>query len=171
MNDGAVMVAEHLELDVARVLDVLLDVDVADAERRFRFALGGLECLGQLLDVADDAHAAPAAARDGLDDDRQAEVPRDLERLLFAVDRTVAAREDRYAGLAHGAAGPRLVAEQADYVGRRADELDVTGLAHLGEIRALREKPVAGMDRVGAGDLRGADDRRHAEITCGAARW
>ena len=45
VDDRAVMIAEHLELDVARVLDVLLDVDVADAERGFRFALRGLERL------------------------------------------------------------------------------------------------------------------------------
>ena len=49
VDDGAVMVAEDLELDVARVLDVLLDVDVADAERRFGLALRGLERLAQLL--------------------------------------------------------------------------------------------------------------------------
>ena len=41
MHDVAVMIAEHLELDVARRLQVLLDVDVADAERRFGFALRG----------------------------------------------------------------------------------------------------------------------------------
>src|SRR5687767_15411008 len=29
MNDGAVMIAEHLELDVSGILDVFLDVDVA----------------------------------------------------------------------------------------------------------------------------------------------
>ena len=39
MNHGAVMVPEHLELDVARRLDVFFDVHVADAERRFGFAL------------------------------------------------------------------------------------------------------------------------------------
>ena len=44
----AVMIAEDLELDVARALDVLLDVDVADAERRLRFALRRLERLAQL---------------------------------------------------------------------------------------------------------------------------
>ena len=49
VDDRAVMIAEDLELDVARVLDVLLDVDVADAERRFRLALRGLERLAQLL--------------------------------------------------------------------------------------------------------------------------
>ena len=48
VHDGAVVIAEHLELDVARVLDVFLDVDVADAEGRFGLALGGLERLAQL---------------------------------------------------------------------------------------------------------------------------
>ena len=43
VDDRPVVIAEDLELDVARRLDVLLDVDVADAERRFGLALRGLE--------------------------------------------------------------------------------------------------------------------------------
>ena len=42
VHDVAVLVAEHLELDVARRLDVLLDVDVADAEGGLGLALRGL---------------------------------------------------------------------------------------------------------------------------------
>ena len=53
VHDGAVVIAEHLELDVARALDVLLDVDVADAERRLGLALRGLERLAQLGRRAD----------------------------------------------------------------------------------------------------------------------
>ena len=170
VHDGAVVIAEDLELDVARVLDVLLDVDVADAERRFGLALRGLERLRQLRRRADDAHAAAAAAGDRLDDDRVAELLRDFLRLVLAVDRAVAARQDRHAGLLHRPPRARLVAEQPDHVRRRPDELDVAGLADLGEVGALREEAVAGMDRVGAGDLRGADDRRDAQVAVGAAR-
>ena len=47
VNQVAEVVAQDLELDVPRRLDVLLDVDVADAERRLGLALRGL-----------DAHAA-----------------------------------------------------------------------------------------------------------------
>ena len=50
------------------------------------------------------------------------------------------------------------------------DELDVAGLADLGEIGALGEEPVAGMNRVGAGDLRRAQHGRDAEVAVGAAR-
>ena len=45
VDDVAVVIAEDLELDVARRLDVLLDVDVADAERRLGLALRGLAAL------------------------------------------------------------------------------------------------------------------------------
>ena len=44
----AVVIAEDLELDVARRLEVLLDVDVADAERRLGLALRRLERVRQL---------------------------------------------------------------------------------------------------------------------------
>jgi hypothetical protein len=40
-----VVIAEHLELDVPGILDVLLDVDVADAEGRLGLALRCLERL------------------------------------------------------------------------------------------------------------------------------
>ena len=47
VDNRAVMIAQHLKLDMARVLDVLLDVDVADAKRRLGFALRRLERLAQ----------------------------------------------------------------------------------------------------------------------------
>src|SRR5690606_6782500 len=113
VDDVAVMVAENLDLDVTRILDVLLDVDVAVAERGLGVALRRLERLGEIRSRADDAHAAPAAARHGLDDDRIAELLRDLQRLLFALDRAVAAGQYGHARLLHRAARARLVAEQA----------------------------------------------------------
>jgi len=55
-----------------------------------------------------------------------------------------------------------LVAEPAHGLGRGADEGDAGGGAGLGEVRALREEPVAGVDRVGlglAGDPQHLGDR------------
>ncbi len=46
----------------------------------------------------------------------------------------------------------------------------MAGLADFGEVGAFRQEAVAGMNRVGAGDLGGADDRRHVQIAVGAAR-
>ena len=120
-------------------------------------------------DVADDAHAASTATRDGLDDHRQPELARDLEGLFLAVNRSIAAGQDRHPGLLHGAPRPGLVAEQADHVRRGPDEADVARLADFGEVGALGEESVSRVDRVGAGDLGGAEDRRHAQVAVGAA--
>ena len=166
----AVLVAEDLELDVARRLDVLLDVDVAHAERRFRLALRGLDRVRQLARRAHDPHAAAAAAGGRLDDDRIADLLGDLERLLLALDRAVAARQDRHAGLLHHPARPRLVAHQADHLRVGTDEPDVAGLADFREIGALRQEAVARVNRVGAGDLGRADHRRHVQVAVGAPR-
>ena len=93
-----------------------------------------------------------------------------FERLVFVLDRAVAAGQNRHAGLLHHAARARLVAHQPDHLRIGADELDVAGFADLGEIRALRQESVAGMDRVGAGDLGRADHGRHVQVAVGAAR-
>ena len=74
----AVAVAEHLEFDVARVGEIFLHVDGVVAERRARFG----RCLAhqafELVFVRHDLHAAAAAAGCGLDQDRIADLCREL---------------------------------------------------------------------------------------------
>ena len=166
----AVVIAEDLELDVPRRLDVLLDVDVGHAERRFRFPLRGLDRVRQLAGGAHHAHAAAAAAGGGLHDHGISNVLRDLERPLLAVEWAVAAREDRHAGLPHDAAGAGLVPHETDDLRVRADEPDVARLADLRQVRAFGKKPVAGMNGVRAGNFSGADHGRHVQVAVGAAR-
>ena len=67
-----VAVGEHLDLDVPRVLDVLLDVDGGIGEVRLALALRGLERALGLGRRGDHLHAAAAAARRRLDRDRPA---------------------------------------------------------------------------------------------------
>ena len=164
------MVAQYLNLDVARVLEILLDIHVGHAERRLGFALGCLDRVAQFLRRAHDPHAAAAAARRGFDDDRKAARKRELQRGFFVFYRTVRARQQRQAGFLHGAPRASLVAHETNHFGIGADEPDVAGLADFGEIRRFRQESVSGMDRVGAGDFRRADDRRDVQVALGAAR-
>src|SRR5262245_11579694 len=169
VDDVAVVIAENLKLDVARRFHVLLDVDVGNAEGRLRFPLGRLDGMRQLAGRAHDAHAASAAAGGGFDDDGIPDVLGHFQLSVLALERAVAAGENRHAGLAHHAAGARLVAHQTDDLRIGADEPDVTRLADLREVGALREEPVAGMNGVSSGDFRGADHSWHVQVAVGAA--
>ena len=73
VQHGAGAVGEHLHLDVPRVDHGLLEVERRVAERGVGLALGRLERLAQGRGVVDAAHAAPAAAGDGLDEHREAD--------------------------------------------------------------------------------------------------
>ena len=142
VDAGAVPVGEHLHLDVTGAVEVALDEDAVVAERRGGLALRRLERAGDLGLAAHDAHPAPAAARDGLDDGREpvlgAERADVLERRL-----ALGARDGRHARVARARLRARLVAHEVDRVGRRPDP-DQAGVGHgARERRALGQEPVA----------------------------
>ena len=84
--------------------------------------------------------------------------------LAFATEHAFRPRENRHAGLFHCGASFFLFAHQAGDFRRRADELDVAGLADFGKVSILGQQAVAGMDRVHVGDFGGADDSRNIQI-------
>src|SRR5579862_53179 len=163
-NDVAMLVGQHLKLDVARPLDELFHVEVAVAEGARSLRLCGVVEVGQLLFAADHPHTAPPATRGGLHDNRKADAARPLHGLVCRSDDAVGARQDRHAILLHGGARFFLFAHQASDLGRRSYELDVASLADFGEVGVFAEQPVAGMDGIDVGDFGGADDRRNVEI-------
>jgi hypothetical protein len=82
MDGVALAVAEHLELDMARVAEIFLDIDGVVAERALRLGARLADLALELVLGADDLHAAPAAARGRLDDHRIAGLGGDRARLL-----------------------------------------------------------------------------------------
>src|SRR5262249_16905440 len=73
VGEIAVTIAEKLDLGVAGAGDELLDEDLVAAKRVERLAARGLEGVGEILGLLDDAHSASAAAVGGLEDDRKLE--------------------------------------------------------------------------------------------------
>jgi hypothetical protein len=67
------------------------------------------------------------------------------------VGHAVGARQHRHLALLGMATGARLVAEQFQLLGRRADEGDPGLGARLGEARVLGKKAIARMQRIAAG--------------------
>ena len=80
MDDAALAVADHLHLDMARPLEIALEIDRIVAEDGFRLGLRDRQQPRELGGVARHLHAAPAAARRGLDQHRVADLARRLAR-------------------------------------------------------------------------------------------
>ena len=166
----AVIVAEHLHFDVARVLDELLDQHAIVAKTALGFALGAGELRLEILVGVDLPHAATAATGDGLDEHGIAHLLgggfQRFDCLVFAM---VAGRHG-HAVLFHQRLGGVLQAHGADRLRRRADPCQASLDDRFGESRVLRQEAIAGMDRFGAGLERGLDDAVALEIALGGRR-
>ncbi len=82
IDDVAVLIAEDLDLDMARVLDEFLDEHALVAEGIEAFALGRLEPFLHVGVVPGEPHALPASACAGLHHHRIADVVGPFERVL-----------------------------------------------------------------------------------------
>src|SRR5438105_328627 len=73
MNYPALAVAENLDLDVPRPLEVAFEIDVAASEERRRLVLRDRQHASELVAIARHLHAAAAATGRGFDQDRIAD--------------------------------------------------------------------------------------------------
>ena len=160
VHDGAVLIAEHLDLDVARRREVPLDEHGAVTERRRSFALCALDCRGQFGRGLDDAHALAATTGRGLDQYRHLELTE--VRGSLAVDQDL--REGRHVGVDHHRLGRELVAHRRDRIGRRADPGHAGRFDRTSEVGVFSQEPVARMHRVGAGATSGIEHLVDVEI-------
>src|SRR5882672_5177572 len=167
----AVIVGEHLKLDMARLLEELLHVNLRVTERGERLRLGDADGVQQRCVGMHHAHAAAAAAAGGLDDDRIADVLGDAEIFVDIIaERPIRAGHAGDARGLHDLDGGHLVAHQANGFGAGTHEDEAALLDAFGEVRVLRQKAVARMNRHRIGDLGGADDGGHVQIGQGGLR-
>ena len=149
---------------MARIDDEFLDEHPVVAERGFRLRAGPGEAFRHLLAGVGDAHALAAAAGRRLDHDRIADLVCDLGRPLRQFDHPEIARHSRNLGGVGEFLRFDLVAHRLDGPGVGADEDDLRRGEGAGERRPLGEKPIARMDRLGAGRLAGVNDLVDREI-------
>src|SRR6185503_7816111 len=95
VDDVALAIAQHLDLDVPWALNELLEEHAAVAEGGARLALAAGERLAHLGRAFDDAHPAPAATRRRLQHPRVTELASQRDRLGRALERGPAPRHDR----------------------------------------------------------------------------
>ena len=165
VHDVAVRVGEDLDLDVLRVEDVLLDVDLAVAERGLGLAASALERGHEVLGGVDATHPLAAAAGPRLHEHGEPGPLGELERDQRVLDRGLAPRDQRNARVAHDLARLRLQAHRVDRLGAGPDE-DDPGLGALArEAGVLGEEAVARVDRLSASGPRDLQDLLPHQVT------
>src|SRR4051812_9453367 len=151
VDDVALRIRQHLDLDMARVLEVALDVHGGIGEVGLSLAPGGLEGPLGFGPIANDLEPLAAAPRGRLDRDRPAKLVAEPANLLGGFDRSSDAGDDRDAGGAHSLARFDLRPHRLDRLRWRPDPDEAVLAAGACEARVLREEAVPRMDRLSAG--------------------
>ena len=169
--DGVAMrVGQHLDLDMARIDDELLDEDAVVAEGGFRLVPGRLEALARLGLVPGDAHALAAAAGRCLQHHGIADLGSDLHRMVGIVDDAQIAGNGAHFGGVGELLRFDLVAHRLDGSGLGSDEDDAFLLQRRAERGALGQEAVARVHGLGARRLAGRDDLVADKIAFGRRR-
>ncbi len=158
MDDGAVPVAQHLHLDMARRLDETLDEHAVVAEGGARLRTGRAHAGGDLGVGEGNPHALAAATGRRLDHHRQANIGGDRDRLAIVVDGAEVAGNGGDPGVGGELLRFDLVAHGGNGAGVGTNEGDAGGGQCFGKRGALREKPIARMDGVGTGSAAGLNE-------------
>ena len=163
MHDLTLLVSEHLDLDVPRTQDGLLQIDRSISERPLSLSHGSRCRFLQNVRVFDEPHAATAAARDRLDEQREAK-PAGRRCHRSDVRQDLGGGENWQTRPPCGFARPDLVAGDGQHIGRRTDERDSGGGALSGKLGVLRHEPVSGIDGISADPPREIDHQADVEI-------
>ena len=159
------LVGQHLEFDVARILQKLLHIHHRIVECRLCFGFGHGNRVQQRGFGMHHAHPASAAAAGSLDNDRITNAARDLDDFGGSVGQCAFhARHAGYTGFFHRDLGAYLVAHQPDGFGARADEHEAAFFDALGKIGVLGKETIAGVDGLRVGDFRRTDDGGYIQV-------
>ena len=141
-------VGHHLDLDVPRILDVLLDVDRTVAKPGLALALSGLEQTLGLRRLVHDLETTTTTTGRSLERNRPAVLLAQLDDADGVRDLLGRARHDRHTGIGHQDARVDLRTHRVDGARRRADPDQASLLNRSRKRRALGQKAVARMDRL-----------------------
>ena len=171
VEHAAVGAAEHLHLDVAGPIDEPLGVERAVSERGDRLAARRLNRFVDRGRVANRAHSFAAAAGGGFDQRGQADANDGGAHAAIALVVGRLAGHHGHARRRHDAPRFDLRSHALDRVGRRTDEHEPRVDAGARERRILRQKAIAGMDRIRRRGACGFEDLRDRQVAVGRRRW
>ena len=164
------LVAKHLNFNMAGIDDEFFHENPVVAERGFRLGFRARKAFGDLLPRVGDAHALAAAARGGLDHHGIADFVGDFGCMFRALDHAEEAGDRRDFRRVSEFLRFDLVAHRPDRARVRADENDAGLGERFGKGGALGKKAIARMHRLGAGFPGRGDDLFDHEIGLGGRR-
>jgi hypothetical protein len=138
MDRIALPVAKHLDLYMARLRQILLDVDAIVAECGLGFRARRRKCNRQVVRAGRHLHAASAAAGGCLDEHREAHALGDLHRFAFGLHRPIGSGDHRNSKLFCRLLRLDLVAHDADVFRCRADKRNVVLFENFRETSVFR---------------------------------
>ena len=156
----ALTVRHDLKFNVPGIEHQLLQVHLPVAEAGHSLGLSGLIGSFQVFGPVHLAHTPSAASRGGLQQHGITHLARQFPGLLHTEQGAVGAGDHRHPGVLGQGAGGGLAAHPPDHVSGGANVFQPSLHAAVGEIRVLRQKSVARVDGVTAGDL----CRRHQGV-------
>ncbi len=164
MDQVAVLVAQELDLYVARPLDVTLDENVLTAKGHERLPPSVVERAWKVIRMTHHAHSPSAAALGGLENDGIPHLPCVPLPVDHVDDRILATSEHRNAGIGGNLPGLGLVAQALEHLHLGTDEDDPRALTGTGEFRIFGQESVPGVDRVHLIFLGQRDDPLDVEV-------
>ena len=170
IKDIALLVADQLDFDVARLFDELFDEHAVITKAGQCLAADAVKAFAHVGFAPRQAHALAAAAGRSLHHHRITDAAGDLDGVIGASDFTDKAGHDADARRLGAALGFDLVAHGGDGGGWWADEGDAGGAERFDEAGAFRQEAIAGVDSLGAGCLASGDDLVGDQIGFGRRR-
>jgi hypothetical protein len=134
-------ITEDLHFDVPRVDQHFFDIEAAVAESRVRFGGATRERVVELIDSADHAHAAAAAAGHCFDDQRAVTAGLQERACTGGVDGAGAAGRHGHTALLRKCARAQLIAEQRECVRAGTNEREPASRAAAAKFGFSARKP------------------------------
>src|SRR5262245_22011106 len=155
MDGPAAAVAQHLDLNVARLREILLKIKRLVPEGGLGLRARDGKCRDELFRPLRYLHAPPASPSSSLEENRKAKLVGHRHRLLIGGQAAIGPWDHGHAQSFRRAPGFDLVTHEPNMLRLRSDEMNAVLGEYFGKARILREKAVTRMHRVGAGYLAG----------------
>src|SRR3989338_6913003 len=155
MKNPSVFIAQNLDLNMPRLLDIFLDINIGIAEIRLSLSLGSHQPRSQTDVIVANPHTFTAASGSSLDDNRITYALGNFYRLILILYGGQTPGHYRDSAFTHGLAGLHFITHKTDIFRGRPDKGYPAGFADFGKMGILGQEAVTRMYGIHIGYLGG----------------